>query len=1526
MKKIFAVFLAVMTLTAFFTVAPAAAASSGEYAFINAEKGTTGNADVTFNVSKGKSAISLTLNKKEVVQGDGVTPWETGLLSADKNWEYDSENGTLTISQRYIIRELDLFGAREIKFSLNYSDSTNDEVTLKGVYNYVSAPTSVGNYTDANPAGYKDTELKPDQDWKVTASSASEGSPARYIDGTKASGHSYYRYEGGFVTRYNAPHYVVLDLGKKTAVSGVRYLPRTSNEAGSWTDVIYEGSDDGVNFSQIGKYKYPGTKEETVTDFGKNVSYRYYRAKITAATSGYATGTELHLIKPKAVTGDKTVDISSDAVWETGEYGKSVTAVYLDGAAVSEENYSLANGKFTLKNAFIREKGEGTYAFKAVFSDSFIECNLTVRDDSALLAATKEKAIAELNAFGKAEGYKAGINSQTSVDGVYAALDAAEKALGAEIVSLEYGKSTEISSPEIVYQTVNNDGDTSVANADGEAVTAVGLGRAIVKSGTKKYVIKTERSKIALVLLSGQSNAAGDESDYTLAPSAVGKYKNRYFITNSINLTRALSDITMEDAIFTARNGGRPDVDDTVWTRGNGKPLHSAAEASQLGARLSDEWDMPVWVVNTAVCSQLIQRFDPTLSGSTSYTGSVNYINKVRSLIAEDGHYEIDETKTGMFWLQGESNGIGNYCTPSTMEEYREMFMNMYSGFADEIGINYCGIWLVRGRVTQNAANDFDMSGPRLAQIYMTNSVSEEYKNIYLVLNTDLWKDGTNAYFEKRHPDAAAFKAYYGYDRPTTMTEIKPGLHHSQKGYNELGDEAGEVIAKIMNGKTESVTEAYLAGFDGSEATEFSVKFGESAYAVPMVKEPYYNPGYNLTVRISDETVARFDETTFTIEGLKNGETEAALCYGDTVLKTYPLTVSGGADTEDKTLTDRTKWTLTASSRWNEGRDVKNLTDSNTATSWTADINQKLPDNEQWVEITLPEETLVSGFAFNSYSTDENGFPTAYEIYVDSGAGEYIKAAEGTYSVKDWASAKKYTIGFSKNYTAKKVKFLFKNGVGGYAAMGEVYLTGNNSSLPEYGEDVKIAVSKVQSGVYSDNTGIIRFITEIKKIPSGAEVEYFGSYAVKSSAFDKDSLDETLMKKAVPVDGTVIGEGDTWAFDIEDIEADNFNDAVMELSFIKLKGENKIYYSSPKLFTGVDTDVNLGQKADNKSFDVNKSTVKIHGRYYDDSGRIISSQPASGIEVRFSGTELSLDLSVNNDAYIHVFIDDNIELFFDYQYDNRTFIPAGDSRITLCKDLPEGEHSVKILKANEGMYNKITWKKLYTDGEILEPAAEKTKKIQFVGDSITCCASSLNFPENSGGNGAGIKYEDSLHSYASYVGRAFDADVELFARSGLSMYNCMRDKEKWYSTPLYEQVDPFAGLGYNWDHTNFEPDLIVQFNWINEYQGKMLRDGISADVITEVYVEMIKMFKKDHPNAKLMLVCRDDITEFIGVLNAAIKKYGEAEGDTSWITVMTYNKSALVNSGHPHPEGQSNIAKEFVPQIEEFMGWNAENK
>lgn len=332
---------------------------------------------------------------------------------------------------------------------------------------------------------------------------------------------------------------------------------------------------------------------------------------------------------------------------------------------------------------------------------------------------------------------------------------------------------------------------------------------------------------------------------------------------------------------------------------------------------------------------------------------------------------------------------------------------------------------------------------------------------------------------------------------------------------------------------------------------------------------------------------------------------------------------------------------------------------------------------------------------------------------------------------------------------------------------------------------------------------------------------------------------------------------------------------------------------------------------------IENSMVKIHGRYVLDKNVIKSSHSASGIEVRFKGTELTVGLNNSAEAYVHVFVDGDETLSFDYQDDARILLPKGEQKLKVAENLSDGIHTVKVVKANEGTYNTIGWESLYTDGEIMAPPIAKARKIQIVGDSITCGSASLNFPENANGSASGAKYEDALQSYASYVGRAFDADVEFFSKSGLAMFNVIRNQE----VPMYEKVDPFAGYNTLWDHTNFEPDLIIQFNWINEYIGKVQRDGVSISEIERIYIEMLKMFRKDHPNAKLMLVSESDQTEFINMLKSAIKKFGRTNNATG-ITVMTYDPSVLVNPGHPHPEGHYNIAQAFIPQIEKFMGWS----
>ncbi len=524
-----------------------------------------------------------------------------------------------------------------------------------------------------------------------------------------------------------------------------------------------------------------------------------------------------------------------------------------------------------------------------------IVMDMAISEDE--LSGVKAEAKAELEALGADTAYNLSlVDLAESINAIYTVVDSAATETGAEIINLPYNNTYSLSDAEILYEGVSENGkalsDSSVIAYASSVITADGLGRAIVKAGTKKYLIKTEKADIALVLVSGQSNAAGAESDASLAPSALGKYKGRFLITNSMNQAVNLSDITWEEAKYEAEHGGAPSasVAQGAWATTD----RSAGAVNGLAARLSDEWDMTVWAVNTGFGGHTIEGFDPERASHPDYTDTVNIVNRVKEVIASDRHYVLDNSKTGLFWIQGCSDGIGTE-SENTMAEYKTMFMNMYNGFKTELGINYVGIWLVRAGTYNNGDKDFYMSGPRMAQIYMANSNAEAYKNIHLVFNTDIWRTdaGVKAHFEERHPDADAFKSCYGYDRPTTVNEVKPDIHYRQKGYNELGDIAGEVMSDILSGNAATPASAELFGYDGNKIpdTGFEFESEESAIAVPFDTSHYYNASANLTVTVANTNVATYDNETFTLKGVAEGKTTVGIYAGATLLKSYPVKV-----------------------------------------------------------------------------------------------------------------------------------------------------------------------------------------------------------------------------------------------------------------------------------------------------------------------------------------------------------------------------------------------------------------------------------------------------------------------------------------------------------------------------------------------------------------------------------------------------------------------------------------------------------
>ncbi len=332
---------------------------------------------------------------------------------------------------------------------------------------------------------------------------------------------------------------------------------------------------------------------------------------------------------------------------------------------------------------------------------------------------------------------------------------------------------------------------------------------------------------------------------------------------------------------------------------------------------------------------------------------------------------------------------------------------------------------------------------------------------------------------------------------------------------------------------------------------------------------------------------------------------------------------------------------------------------------------------------------------------------------------------------------------------------------------------------------------------------------------------------------------------------------------------------------------------------------------------IDGNTARFIGRYYEKDGYLTSAFSASGIEIRFKGTGAKIKVNVtgNQTAYLHTFIDGDKTVYTSYEEDDKVRIelPKGENEFVIAEGLTDGIHTVKILKDNEESYNQIQWISVdIENGELLSPAPAKSRKIQVFGDSITCASNNVNYPDNVD-KGHGSKYENANNSYISHVARHFDTELEVFARSGLSAYNCFTS----LNDPIYNKVSQVNPKYGEWNHAKYEPDLIVQFNWINDVVGKIERDGLSYDDIKKAYVNMFIAFREAHPGVSIIVMGNSSRPKFTETINAAIEEYGK-DHDNSKIMVF---ESKIPYPRHPMYERHLEIAEELYPVIEEFMGW-----
>lgn len=344
------------------------------------------------------------------------------------------------------------------------------------------------------------------------------------------------------------------------------------------------------------------------------------------------------------------------------------------------------------------------------------------------------------------------------------------------------------------------------------------------------------------------------------------------------------------------------------------------------------------------------------------------------------------------------------------------------------------------------------------------------------------------------------------------------------------------------------------------------------------------------------------------------------------------------------------------------------------------------------------------------------------------------------------------------------------------------------------------------------------------------------------------------------------------------------------------------------------------------------SCIKVQGRV-DTSNpeRYRFDYPAVSFTMKFtSSSSVAVKLKGSTQTYFQAFIDGKPTV--DTNGRQAIFSSIGDTTIILASKLSKKQpHEVVLFKRTENLDNRPA----EFMGFVLDDNAKsldaaplyKSRKLEFLGNSITCAFGTESKSKDSKFS---PETENSYLSYANVLARAFDADVNLVARSGRGVvrnYNersMISTREATIPKLFSRMFDSDSTI--SWDFKRYTPNAVILNLGTNDYSTqpqpyKALFIDRYLKLIAQVravYGDQTEIFcivgpMTDEPCYSYVkelveiqkIVNKDSHITFIGIPKALLsleKDFGAA--------------------GHPGGDGQKKMAQIVAPVISTVMGWS----
>lgn len=301
--------------------------------------------------------------------------------------------------------------------------------------------------------------------------------------------------------------------------------------------------------------------------------------------------------------------------------------------------------------------------------------------------------------------------------------------------------------------------------------------------------------------------------------------------------------------------------------------------------------------------------------------------------------------------------------------------------------------------------------------------------------------------------------------------------------------------------------------------------------------------------------------------------------------------------------------------------------------------------------------------------------------------------------------------------------------------------------------------------------------------------------------------------------------------------------------------------------------------------------------------------PGVYVQAKFRGPSCAVVL---NDEVLYGNSHNFVEIAVDHRKPFRVQTTGKTNTILAASGLPAGVHTITVCKDTEAGIGSLEFVGFRCAG--LVPSTLPKRKLEFIGDSITCGASSdLSIPC---GKGQWYEQHNAYLSYGPTAARTLNAQWHQTSVSGIGlMHSCCDMKTT--------MPDVFGKLNLNngtqpWDFRRYQPDAVTIC--LGQNDGEQDPAAFQAN-----YLKFIQQVRAAYPKARIICLSSPmgnaDLTAYLKTNLTQVAEKMHALGDKN---VSTFFFSRSYNGGcggHPDVAEHQLIAAELTADLHTALHW-----